>query len=108
MSPAAVAQYEAATKYAPWFLPAYVNLAELQRQGGNEVVAEQTLRRALAEAPRDAGVLYALGLSVYRQQRPAEAVALLAEAAARRARSARAIRLPTRWRSNPRASSSRH
>ena len=79
---AALVQYEAATKYAPWFLPAYVNLAELQRQGGNEVVAEQTLRRALAEAPGDAGVLYALGLSVYRQQRPGEAVALLAEAAA--------------------------
>jgi tetratricopeptide (TPR) repeat protein len=78
---AAAAEYEAATKYAPWFLPAYVNLAELQRQGGNEVVAEQTLRRALAEVPGDAGVLYALGLSVYRQQRAAEAVTLLAQAA---------------------------
>ena len=81
MSPAAVAEYEAATKYAPWFLPAYVNLAELQRQGGNEAVAEQTLRRALAQAPGDAGVLYALGLSVYRQQRPGDAVTLLAQAA---------------------------
>jgi tetratricopeptide (TPR) repeat protein len=78
---AAMAEYDAATKYAPWFVPAYVNLAEIQRQGGNEAGAEQTLRRALTQAPEDAGVLYALGLSVYRQQRAAEAVSLLARAA---------------------------
>lgn len=79
--PAAMAEYEASTRYAPWFLPPFVNLAELHRRSGNEPAAEQTLRRALAGAPRDASVLYALGLSVYRQQRPAEAVALLGEAA---------------------------
>jgi Flp pilus assembly protein TadD len=79
----AVAEYEAATRYAPWFLPAYVNLAELQRQGGDEAKAEATLRRALVSVPDDATVLYALGLSVYRQQRPAEAVDLLKRAATR-------------------------
>ena len=46
-------------------------------------------------------MLYALGLSVYRQQRPAEAVTLLAQAAAN-ARACRAIRLRMRWRSNRR------
>ncbi|WP_239493147.1 tetratricopeptide repeat protein [Luteitalea sp. TBR-22] len=79
----AIAEYEAATRYAPWFLPAYVNLAELQRQGGDEVKAEATLRRALVAVPGDPGVLYALGLSVYRQQRALEAVDLLKQAAAR-------------------------
>lgn len=78
---AAMKEYEAATAYAPWFLPAWVNLAELQRQGGDEATAERTLRRALAVAPGDASVLYALGLSAYRQQRPADAVKLLAQAA---------------------------
>jgi Flp pilus assembly protein TadD len=60
-----------------------VNLAELQRQGGDEAKAEATLRRALVSVPDDATVLYALGLSVYRQQRPAEAVDLLKRAATR-------------------------
>jgi tetratricopeptide (TPR) repeat protein len=77
----AVAEYEAATRYAPWFVPAYVNLAELQRQGGNETLAEQTLRKGLAAVPDNADLLYALGLSVYRQQRPADAVDLLGKAA---------------------------
>ena len=76
----AIEQLEAATRYAPWFVPAYVNLAELQRQG-NEAVAEQTLRRGLAAVPDNAELLYALGLSVYRQQRPAESVDLLGRAA---------------------------
>ncbi len=79
--PAAMTRYQAATAYAPWFLPPYINLAELQRQSGNEADAERTLRRALAAAPGDASVLYALALSVYRQQRGPEAVSLLADAA---------------------------
>jgi tetratricopeptide (TPR) repeat protein len=78
---AAMAQYEAALTYAPWFLPAYVNLAELQRRGGNERLAEETLKRALAVAPNDPAVLYALGLSAYRQQRAWDAVAWLGQAA---------------------------
>jgi tetratricopeptide (TPR) repeat protein len=77
---AAIAEYEAATRYAPWFVPAYVNLAELQRQS-NETLAEQTLRRGLAAVPGNADLLYALGLSVYRQKRTTEAVTLLADAA---------------------------
>jgi tetratricopeptide (TPR) repeat protein len=78
---AAMAQYQAAIAYAPWFLPAYVNLAELQRQGGNEPLGEQTLMQALAAAPGDPAVLYALGLSAYRQQRAGDAVARLGQAA---------------------------
>ena len=77
----AMEQLAAATTYAQWFVPAYVNLAELQRQGGDEVVAEQTLRRGLGAVPDNPELLYALGLSVYRQQRPAESVVLLGQAA---------------------------
>ncbi len=77
------AEYEAATRYAPWFLPPYVNLADVQRQLGDEAAAEQTLRRALAAAPEDAGVLYALGLSLHRQQRGPESLVVLERAAKR-------------------------
>lgn len=80
--PAARKAYETSIARAPWFLPAYINLAELQRTGGDEVEAERTLTKALAVAPGDASVLYALGLSAYRQQRPADAVARLRDAAA--------------------------
>ncbi|MCC6162799.1 MAG: tetratricopeptide repeat protein [Acidobacteria bacterium] len=78
---AAMARYETAIRRTPWFIPAYVNLAELQRHAGREAQAEQTLRRGLTAIPENGALLYALGLSVYRQQRGAEAVDLMARAA---------------------------
>ncbi len=74
-------EYEAATRYAPWFVPAYVNLADVLRRTGDETGAEQTLRRALQIAPDEPNLLYALGLALYRQQRGTEATAVLARAA---------------------------
>ncbi len=79
--PRARSEYEAAISRLPWFLPPYVNLADLQREAGDEAGAERTLRQALVEVPGDPGVLYSLGLSLYRQQRGAEATEALARAA---------------------------
>jgi predicted CXXCH cytochrome family protein len=65
----------------PAFVPAYVNLAELQRTNGTEQQAEETLRRALQAVPNSAPLHHALGLSLVRQQRGKEALAELAIAA---------------------------
>ncbi|HTU99554.1 MAG TPA: tetratricopeptide repeat protein [Luteitalea sp.] len=78
--PQAMREYGDAINRFPWFVPAYVNLADLQRQGGDEATAEATLRRALKVAPDDPGVLYALGLGLYRQGRGGDAVDVLARA----------------------------
>ena len=75
-------EYERSIARLPWFMPAYVNLAELQRHGGDEVGAEATLRRALIVVPEEPSVLYALGLSLYRQGRAEESTQALARAAA--------------------------
>ncbi len=81
--PRARSEYEAATRYAPWFLPPYVNLSDVQRRLGDEAGAERTLRRGLSVAPDDSGLLYALGLSLHRQQRTGEATDALRRAAQR-------------------------
>lgn len=74
-------EYERTIAYASWFVPAYVNLADLLRVLGDEAGAERTLRRALAEVPDEPSVMYALGLSLVRQQRTPESLPLLARAA---------------------------
>jgi predicted CXXCH cytochrome family protein len=79
----AVSEYQTAIDRFPWYVAPYVNLADLQRAAGDEPAAESTLRRALRVAPDDAGVSYALGLALYRQQRVAESVAALARASTR-------------------------
>jgi predicted CXXCH cytochrome family protein len=58
----------------PDFVPASVNLADLYRAGGDEAQAESVLRAALRRAGQDASLHYALGLSLARQRRSAEAV----------------------------------
>jgi predicted CXXCH cytochrome family protein len=56
-----------------WGRP-YVELADLERRQGREGVAETTLRQAVLAAPRDADVWSALGLSLVRQRRTADAL----------------------------------
>ncbi len=63
------------------FIPAYVNLADVYRGRGQEAEAERTLRDALAAMPASGAAHHALGLSLIRQSRAAEAVAELGEAA---------------------------
>jgi predicted CXXCH cytochrome family protein len=70
----AAAEYRAAMRLAPKYTPAYVNLSDLQREGGNEPQAERTLREGLGVVPADAMLHHALGLSLARSGRTAEAL----------------------------------
>ena len=78
----AVAEFRAAIRLAPAYVPAYVNLADVYAQQGNEAGAEQALRDGLGRDARNADLLHALGLSLARARRTAEAVDALAQAAA--------------------------
>jgi len=77
---AAEAEYRSTLSLDETFVPAWVNLADLQRMQGNEVEAEATLRAALEVSPGNADLRHALGLSLVRQQRVADALVELAGA----------------------------
>jgi len=62
-------------------VPAYVNLADLYRQQGDEAAAEQVLRQGLEELPEQAALWHALGLGLVRQGRAEEAFEALRIAA---------------------------
>jgi Flp pilus assembly protein TadD len=74
--------YGAALRLAPWFVPAYVNLADLLRTQDQDTEGETLLRRALAVDPGNGAVHHALGLLLVRRGRPGEALAELGRAAA--------------------------
>jgi tetratricopeptide (TPR) repeat protein len=71
---AAEAEYRAALQLDPRFVPAWANLADLMRMLGREADAESALREGLAVVPGAAALHHALGLSLVRQQRRAEAL----------------------------------
>jgi len=75
-----VAEYRAALKLAPTFVPAYVNLADAYRLQADEPRAEQTLREGLAHVPSSADLHYALGLSLARSKQLTGATAELKHA----------------------------
>jgi tetratricopeptide (TPR) repeat protein len=77
----AAAAYRKALELDPAFVPAALNLADLQRSLAREEEAERTIRAALARAPQSAPAHHALGLSLVRQKRTQEALAALALAA---------------------------
>jgi tetratricopeptide (TPR) repeat protein len=77
----AEAQLKEALSLDPTFVPAAVNLADLERSLGREAEGEATLRTALQHSPSDPALLYALGLSMARQGQHAKALNLLAAAA---------------------------
>ena len=77
---AARSEFETALRLGPWFVPAYVNFADLERAQGNDAAAESLLRRALTLVPDYADVHYALGLALIRLKRGDEAVAEFARA----------------------------
>jgi len=79
-TPEAVAEYRAAIRLAPRFPAAYINLSDLQREQGREPDAERTLREGLSMVPNDPMLHHALGLSLARTGRPAEAVVELKRA----------------------------
>ena len=61
----------------PAWIPAYVNLSEVQRALGRESAAEETLRQAVAAVPDAAEPYHALGLSLVRQRRYDDALQAL-------------------------------
>jgi tetratricopeptide (TPR) repeat protein len=77
----AEAQLKEALALDPTFVPAAVNLADLERSLGREADGEATLRTALQHSPSDPALLYALGLSMARQGQHGKALKLLATAA---------------------------
>jgi len=61
--------YRRAIAVGPWFVPAYVNLADLYRATGRDEESETVLLAALEQARDVAEVHHALGLLRVRQQR---------------------------------------
>jgi len=75
------AAYLQAIDEAPYFVPAYANLADLDRMEGRDDDAVARLRQALALAPETATVRYALGLALHRTGHAQEALTEFARAA---------------------------
>ncbi len=72
--------YDAALRIAPWFIPAYVNLADLLRITGRDDEGEAVLRKALRVDASNPSVHHALGLLLVRRKRPAESLVELRKA----------------------------
>ena len=67
-------EIRAAIRLDPFFLPAYVNLADLYRVNGRDADGEHVLRQGLAVAPRSGALHHALGLALVRLKRTDEAL----------------------------------
>jgi tetratricopeptide (TPR) repeat protein len=74
---AAEQRYLVALSVNPSFVPAYVNLADLYREWQREQDAERVLRAGIAVLSDQSALHHALGLSLVRQQRMAEALPAL-------------------------------
>jgi predicted CXXCH cytochrome family protein len=76
----AEAEYRTALRLDPGFVPALVNLADLDRARGMEEQSAELLRKALSIEPNNADVQHALGLLLVRRHEYAEALDLLRQA----------------------------
>jgi predicted CXXCH cytochrome family protein len=76
----AEAEYRTALRLDPNFVPALVNLADLDRAGGKDDEGAELLRKAMAIEPDNADVRYALGLYLVRKHDYAGALDLLRRA----------------------------
>jgi predicted CXXCH cytochrome family protein len=76
------AQYRAALKLDPRFVPAWTNLAELERAASGEAQSGAVLQEALRAAPDDPALLHLDGLRQVRLHRLPQALELLRRAAA--------------------------
>jgi len=76
----AEAALETALRLRPCLAEAYLNLADLRRQRGDEAAAERAIREALACSPQSAAAHHALGLWLVRAHRAREARASLERA----------------------------
>jgi tetratricopeptide (TPR) repeat protein len=77
----AIAAYRTALEVAPYYLPAYVNLADFYRRLGMENEALELLQQAVKQNPDAAAPHHALGLTLVRLQRYPQALAELELAA---------------------------
>jgi len=75
-------EYRTALRLDPKFVPALVNLADLDRQRGLDKEGAELLRMAIAIEPNNAAIKHSLGLLLVRQRNYAEALPLLRDAAA--------------------------
>jgi Tfp pilus assembly protein PilF len=82
-------ELKAAIRLDPFFIPAYVNLADLYRAFGRDLDGERVLRQGLTVAPKSGALHYALGLALVRLKRSAEALDELERASVLDAGSAR-------------------
>ncbi len=73
-------EYTTALELEPYFIPSFVNLADLYRLTGRDLEGEALLLRALEVAPDIGDVRYALGLLLVRLDRLDEAVEQLRRA----------------------------
>jgi len=78
--PRADKEYRTALRLDPAFVPALVNLADLNRARGNDADTEKLLREAMAIEPENADVRHALGLHLVRRRDYAGALDLLRRA----------------------------
>jgi Tfp pilus assembly protein PilF len=82
-------ELKAAIRLNPFFIPSYVNLADLYRAFGRDADGERTLREGLAAEPASGVLHYALGLALVRLKRIDDAVHELERASALDAGNAR-------------------
>ena len=78
---AAEAEYRAALRLGPSFVPAAINLSDLYRQLGRDGDGERVLREALSVSAHEASLHHALGLTLVRQKRNEAALDELHQAA---------------------------
>jgi predicted CXXCH cytochrome family protein len=76
----AEAEYQAALRLDPRFVPAMVNLADLDRARGQDQRGAELLRQAMAIEPNNGDIRHALGLLLVRQHDYAAALPLLQQA----------------------------
>jgi Flp pilus assembly protein TadD len=74
------AEYSEAIRLARYFVPAYVNLAELHRRDGRDQDGERILLEGLEEVAESPDLIHALGLLQVRQKRLDEAIVNLSRA----------------------------
>ncbi len=79
-APVAEQEYRQALRLWPGFVPAYVNLADLNRALGRDEEADSWLLQGAHVAPNSAAVALAQGLLRVRQHRTAEALSLMGRA----------------------------
>jgi tetratricopeptide (TPR) repeat protein len=77
----AQAQFDAALRLDPAFVPAYVDSADVYRMQGRETEALRVLEAGLARAPDNAALRHASGLALVRAGKPDAALADLRRAA---------------------------